>query len=605
MRGLCFFNDLAALSPVCICTRRPLWRPRVVQMYPQCSHIARKRQVYYYRRRVPCPGVGEVTLSLRTRNFREAQHLASVLDLRFLAFIAEPAGMTIADNVRRVLAEELQRTLANSLRKLRATPAGASFYGVDDESWSHGDDLKFAESEVKQQRHEIKHRYLSPSFEEWAESLIEKHGLPASVLPDLAFDLAQVRLQRLEKELEWLQRGPVDVVPLPLAVPELVKSPSVAEAQPPVALEPAKVLPKLSDLLPDFLDVMTDAGEGWRGQTRNQNSATYRMFMEVCGDRHPSQYARADLSTFHTTLRKLPAMYSKSARWRDMRIVQIAALQHAPEVPRLTAKTMKRHFAALGSMFTHFIQHGVVQGVNPAHGFSFPKQGRANTKVDMWQGEELVKLFSSPVWAGSGRWRSKPGPNVIRDDKYWLPILGLFHGARLEELAQLKCTDIKQEAGIWYFDIADGEGQQLKNAQSVRQVPIHPKLLLGGFLEYVEGIKQSGVDRVFPELDARGPDNKMGYTFTKWFTNYRKSIDVYRPGLHFHSFRHGVETQLTRAEVTDEKRRAIIGHEGQGTGQKFYFKGFKLPELYKAIAKIEWPEVEHLFLKGPESTRSA
>ena len=558
-------------------------------MYPQCSHIARKRQVYYYRRRVPCPGVGEVALSLRTRNFREAQYLASLLDLRFLTLTAEPCGMTTADQLRRVLADELQSSLADSLRQIRRTPEGASVYGMDSED-PRRDDLKFAESAIAEQRDEISRRYLSPSFEEYAQELIEKHSLPASVLPDLAFDLAQLRLQVLEKEREWLVHGPAEVIPLPQAVPEPVKSPPAAEAQAPVAPEPAKVLPKLSELLPDFMEVMS-----WKGQTQKQNRATYGMFIEVCGDRPPCQYARGDVSAFHTALRKLPAMYAKAAQWRGMGIVQIAAQQHAPEVPRLAAKTMKRHFAALGSMFTHFIQHGVVQGVNPAHGFSFPKQGRASTKVDMWQGPELVKLFSSPVWAGSGRWRSKPGPNVIRDDKYWLPILGLFHGARLEELAQLKCTDVKCQDEIWFFDIVGGEGQQLKNAQSVRRVPIHPKLLLGGFLDYVESIQKSGVDRVFPELEARGPDNKMGYTFTKWFTNYRKSIGVYRKGLHFHSFRHGVETQLTRAEVMDEKRRAIIGHEGQGTGQKTYFKGFELPDLYDAIAKVKWPEVEHLF----------
>ena len=45
-------------------------------MLPQCSHITKKRGVYYYRRRIPkCPN-REVALSLRTRMFRVAECLA-------------------------------------------------------------------------------------------------------------------------------------------------------------------------------------------------------------------------------------------------------------------------------------------------------------------------------------------------------------------------------------------------------------------------------------------------------------------------------------------------------------------------------------------------
>jgi len=47
------------------------------------SHIARKRGIYHYRRRLPVPYSGEVTLSLKTRRFREAEHLAAILDVGF------------------------------------------------------------------------------------------------------------------------------------------------------------------------------------------------------------------------------------------------------------------------------------------------------------------------------------------------------------------------------------------------------------------------------------------------------------------------------------------------------------------------------------------
>ena len=63
---------------------------------PQCSHISlrsgrvevahltRKRGIYYWRRRLPVRLCGEVSLSLGTRRFRVAEHLAAMLDARFL-----------------------------------------------------------------------------------------------------------------------------------------------------------------------------------------------------------------------------------------------------------------------------------------------------------------------------------------------------------------------------------------------------------------------------------------------------------------------------------------------------------------------------------------
>ncbi len=58
-------------------------------MLPQCSHITRKRGVYYYRRRLPRPHDRDVTLSPRTKHLHEAQHPAVALDHSFEKVIEE------------------------------------------------------------------------------------------------------------------------------------------------------------------------------------------------------------------------------------------------------------------------------------------------------------------------------------------------------------------------------------------------------------------------------------------------------------------------------------------------------------------------------------
>lgn len=421
---------------------------------------------------------------------------------------------------------------------------------------------------------------------EWVDELMERHQLPDEMRNALAFGLLKIRVQRLEKSKGWLQHGPDENLeqasPVSIAV-------APAQAVAPTALGDDR---KLSERLPDFLDLMT-RDEGWRGQTLAQNKTTYRFFIECCGDRRPDCYTRQDLASFYDTLRKLPAFYSKKPEWRGMALADIVEQTRGLEIERLTMKTVKRHFSALGRLFDYLKRRGEYVGENPARGFEFPKKGRANKDRQMWEGEKLSKLFSSPVWSGcsSESRRSKPGARVIRDDKYWLPLLGLYHGNRLEEFAQLRREDIKCSNGIWYFDIHDGGERQIKNEQSRRRVPVHPAVLAMGFMDYAEKTAPNASDMVFSELRPGGPDKKYGFYFTKWWTTYRRDIGLYEKRLDYHSFRHGVTTKLYAAGVSEAIVDELTGHEGQGTSRVVYKKEMPLRVLADAISKIEWPEV--------------
>ncbi|WOB57353.1 MULTISPECIES: site-specific integrase [Pseudomonas] len=121
--------------------------------------------------------------------------------------------------------------------------------------------------------------------------------------------------------------------------------------------------------------------------------------------------------------------------------------------------------------------------------------------------------------------------------RYWLPLMGRATGARLEELCQLRVDDFTEQQGIHCIRIDDSrEGQNLKNASSRRTLPLHPALLDLGLLKYVESVKATGADRVFPELEAvRG---KLGHAPSKWFGRYKTKLGITDSRKTFHSFRH-------------------------------------------------------------------
>ncbi|HEY7552929.1 MAG TPA: site-specific integrase [Hyphomicrobiaceae bacterium] len=514
--------------------------------------------------------------------------MAEALDNAFDCFFAQPSmsGFDIKAALRAYLRSELQRLRAKHL----ATPYGEPVHATEvdypyDVHAVREADLNAIDWQLRQRRKDLRERNVEAAAYR-SEEVVNGHPLSPTERVELALGILRANIQALQQSRDWLTQGLAEEIKLDEPAPEL--SPPAQSALEPIGAGGA---PKLSEVLPTFLDFMV-RDQGWRGQTLAQSKTTYDMFIECCGDRAVSQYQRKDLRDFYDLLRGLPALYSKSKEWSGLPLAEIVERTKGSDHQRLTMKTMKRHFSALGRLFTYLRRRGEYVGENPAHGFEFPDKRRAKDKRKMWEGGPLKKLFASPVWRGclsEGR-RSTPGSKIIEDEKYWLPILGLFHGNRLEEFAQLRRSDVRCSDGIWFLDINDEGTKQVKNEQSKRRVPIHPRVKKLGLLKYVERVAPNASDQVFPNLRPGGADNKLGFTFTKWWTRYRQDIGVYEKGLDYHSFRHGVATKLAAAGVSLDARNELLGHEGKSVDERVYQKGLPLKVLADAVARVEWPE---------------
>ncbi|MCQ8119949.1 hypothetical protein [Methylomonas rosea] len=119
--------------------------------------------------------------------------------------------------------------------------------------------------------------------------------------------------------------------------------------------------------------------------------------------------------------------------------------------------------------------------------------------------EELQKLFNNPKM-------KKFAANLDAAHYCWLPLIGLYTGARINEICQLNpAEDIKQDSatGIHYFHFTDespsaeGVDKSIKTNSSRRVVPIHSKLIDLGFLDYVERVKTAGHKIIFPAWEPR------------------------------------------------------------------------------------------------------
>ncbi|MDO9140052.1 MAG: site-specific integrase, partial [Methylobacter sp.] len=202
-----------------------------------------------------------------------------------------------------------------------------------------------------------------------------------------------------------------------------------------------------------------------------------------------------------------------------------------------------------------------------------------------WTAAELTTFFVQPLHLAY----QLPDDNKAgKDAAYWIPLLGLYTGARVGELAQLRVTDVRTGGDVPMLSITnEGENQQVKTKAGLRDVPIHGELIRLGFLDYVTAAqKKNSSGNLWPDLPTR--EGKPGGYFSHWFGIYRRGLGFGKTP-DFHCFRHTVRTQMAEAGISEAVIDTLVGHEISGSvGAKVYTH--RGPEtLLKAIEALRYP----------------
>ncbi|OYV48219.1 MAG: hypothetical protein B7X10_03390 [Burkholderiales bacterium 21-58-4] len=173
----------------------------------------------------------------------------------------------------------------------------------------------------------------------------------------------------------------------------------------------------------------------------------------------------------------------------------------------------------------------------------------------------------------------------------WVPLIALATGARLEEICQLRVTDLTLDHahGALLCITDEAVGQTLKTASSRRIIPIHPDLIRAGLLDYQEAVGEKGHDWLFPQLEP-DHDGRRGGTFGQGFSRYLRSPSgccILDRRVVFHSFRHTFKTLCREAGLTEELHDALTGHVGQSVGRSYGH--MPLLALTEAVVRIRFP----------------
>lgn len=222
--------------------------------------------------------------------------------------------------------------------------------------------------------------------------------------------------------------------------------------------------------------------------------------------------------------------------------------------------------------------------VNPAEGLRLKDKRKPSSKQDIFTFDELKVMFCDSKEYGQDKHTKAPN--------FWVPVLALFTGARLDELCQLLTQDVIQREGLWCLDIReDNAAKKSVKTGERRVIPLHPLLVDElRFPQFVESIDRRK-KRVFHELTY--VNKRWGHGLSQWFTKFRNRAGVTAPSGRktFHSFRHTFINSMKQNGVGKDYVKEYVGHKGRmDIDWDLYGKEFKPDLLMKhVVLKLNYP----------------
>ena len=156
---------------------------------------------------------------------------------------------------------------------------------------------------------------------------------------------------------------------------------------------------------------------------------------------------------------------------------------------------------------------------------------------------------------------------------YDLIKIGIYTGARIEEICSVKVADIAAEN----FTIRDS-----KTPSGNREVPIHDQLK-----DLIKELKNSSQDGYLLSGLSEDKDGKRSGAIGKRFGRLKNQLGFERRYV-FHSFRKTVVTLLEQAGISENLAADIVGHEKPRITYGLYSGGSSLEQKLKAINSINY-----------------
>ncbi len=302
-------------------------------------------------------------------------------------------------------------------------------------------------------------------------------------------------------------------------------------------------------------------------------------------------------------LRWLPSIPTK--RFPKLTAVQASEMAKAKKLnSTLSHASIHGDMNRLSAMMNFAVNEGYIDR-NPARGLRVADPIHRRDRRLPFTSDQLQVIFNAPLYRGcvddeSGY--ADVGAARPRRARFWAPLIALYGDMRLNEILQLDLADIRQVDGADCFlissrSVSGTNDKRVKTTNSERYVPIHPRLVEIGFMDFAEGRRAGSGTKLFPDLQI----STMGYyseAFSKRFRRFVAKSGAAQAKTCFHSFRHNFRDGLREARGIDHDVALTLGGWASGTGKESaetaeaYGRGFRVATLSEALKQIEYPNLD-------------
>lgn len=466
-----------------------------VPMLPTGLQRHRATGVYYLRRRIPrdlltCyPGKAEVTFSLKTKDYRAAVERHRL----------EEAKLTTqwAERRQRLAEGEARRQVQTITRIDSLTPE------VIETICQHAEAAALASDEG---RRESVDPYTAEELEYSKAGYAEANGMLKKAVgegnQDILRPLVEEHLYlcgyRINASEAEMRRLALAYGRMAIRANEKLLNRFEGYDEPTPKVARSLTTPMLSEVATEYLKHYEKRD---KAAMLLKVRTTMPLLLDIVGDKPIGSLTQDDLNHFFDAIQGLPPRWKDVCRRQNVSVRELSELA----VGEMSKGSFDGTYLAVMTPFIRYCRlkwqaRGwplslTTEGIEYMGSRKEPENGQRPFKPD-----ELTRLFSGPEMAAFA-------VDADKAHKYWLPTVGLFTGARVNELCQLnpQC-DIRQdvESGHWFLDITDESRahkavkKSVKTPGSKRKVPIHPLLIELGFLQYVERMKENGHMLLFP-----------------------------------------------------------------------------------------------------------
>lgn len=364
---------------------------------------------------------------------------------------------------------------------------------------------------------------------------------------------AETSLSRLDGE----QIATPEEPPLPCPSPKPLPAPAPAKTESMEEIANGLIASRI-----DAVGVPT--AQAWR--------TALRFWREAHGDVGWSEITRRMVSEWLDLLAQRPSRLP--VRHRTLPLRELCALYATNDkFPPLSGKTIHQHLTSLQAIWNKAERKGIIEdATNPfeKHGVSVQQKAGGNELTVT----ELNALFSLPVFTAGERPRGGKG-----EAAYWIPLFGLFTGARPGEIAQLIVSDFWQnDEGRWMMRYTDdGEHPALgkrnlktsRHGTGSRVFPVPETLLDLGLPAYLDWLIAKGEAALFPKLTVI-KQKGLYEGWARWWRAYVRDADIIgKNKRQMRELRHNFPTAARESGLPSEAIAYLLGHAATGMTSRY------------------------------------